>query len=253
LPGQRIIATHSGAVAAATSPRRLRRLVRVGGDVQLHRLSDDVSDEAVLTLVRYVLWRRPDLLFARVALLVEGETEERTLTRYLSARWPGGEPEGAGVVAVSTEGVTKLHHVTAALASLAIPWVALVDGDAEGTAALRRVEAQLGRDPLAEPTVALQLPGGRDIEAHCTAEHSELIAQLIGERKMAAQRLLGNDPPDLVPDWMSRPDESLIKELDQHKGIWGIDFVRVAIEGSVAVSVFDDLINMAATRLGGDT
>ena len=80
LPGQKIIATHSGDILSEVPINKLRRLSKRSESVECKSVPDDLlSDEELRKFNHHVRRNRGELLFARCWLLVEGETDVSVL------------------------------------------------------------------------------------------------------------------------------------------------------------------------------
>lgn len=143
IPGQKLIATHSGDLMAEVSAGRLRRFAPVGAGVVAHRIAPgELTPEEERRFDAHIRRTRGELLFARCWLLVEGETEVVLFTG--AARAMGLDLEHAGVRLVPFAG-SDLGMFVAVAGHLGIRWLAVVDGDRAGEryrrAVGRRVEA----------------------------------------------------------------------------------------------------------------
>lgn len=145
LPGQKIVATHSGDILSEVPVSKLRRMSRDGDITQCMSLPDGLlTDEELRKLNHHVRRNRGELLFARCWLLVEGETDVSVFTGC--APMLGIDLHRAGVRIVEYSQVDQNAFIKLADA-LGIRWFLVSDGDAEGERYARSAKSHLnGRD-----------------------------------------------------------------------------------------------------------
>jgi len=145
LPGQKIVATHSGDILSEVPVSKLRRMSRDGDITQCMSLPDGLlTDEELRKLNHHVRRNRGELLFARCWLLVEGETDVSVFTDC--APMLGIDLHRAGVRIVEYSQVDQNAFIKLADA-LGIRWFLVSDGDAEGERYARSAKSHLnGRD-----------------------------------------------------------------------------------------------------------
>ena len=162
LPAQRLVTTAHGALLASVPTRSFRRLVRrahhtaVFPDPEAPRLSGDHARRVAF----HVRTHNADSLFARVWLLVEGETEAWLLPELGRVSGLAFPLEGIRCVAFAQSGLKPLILFAD---RLGIPWHVVADGDEAGDRYAAKVRSLLqGRPEKAHLTV---LPH-RDLEHH---------------------------------------------------------------------------------------
>lgn len=158
LPGQQLVTTHSPQVAAIAELRSVRRFRRAGAAVEVHALGSTCSDQILTSLRRFVLRRAPEALFARLVILVEGETDESALRVLAGSWWGDRDVSGLGLTIVSVEGSGTFQHVAPCLEALRIPWLVLADGDTAGVGGVQSMNKALKTDTRANPERAQLLP-----------------------------------------------------------------------------------------------
>lgn len=162
---QKIVTTNSAELLAAAPLDSVRRLVRRGDAVAVHRLAQDSLDADELRRVAYhVRVRRGAAFFARCWLMVEGETEFWLLPEM--ARLCGCDlvAEGIELVEFSQCGPEPLVKLAN---DLGIGWYLFVDGDESGKYSAASVRRHLdGMDEAQRITVLRE----RDVE-HCLWNH----------------------------------------------------------------------------------
>lgn len=128
--GQKLISTHSGDLLSSVSLKSLRRLRRVGDEVKVFQLTDGaIGDEDLRRLDHHVRRHRGGFLFAKVWLLVEGETDETVFQE--TARILGVDLFGIGVCCfkfteIGVESFIRLAD------QFGIHWIVVADADGAG-------------------------------------------------------------------------------------------------------------------------
>ncbi len=130
LPGQKVVATHSGDILSEVPVSKLRRMYRNGGITHCMALPAKLlTNEELRKLNHHVRRNRGELLFARCWLLVEGETDVSVFTDC--APMLGIDLHRAGIRIVEYSQVDQNAFIKLADA-LGIRWFLVSDGDAEG-------------------------------------------------------------------------------------------------------------------------
>jgi predicted ATP-dependent endonuclease of OLD family len=137
-PGQFLLITHSSGLVPVDQPEDLCRLVRfdsAGGATRVRRLSAPLGEEAAARLVQE-LSQSADaraLLFARGAVLVEGETELGALPVWFAnhaASTGLPSPASLDLGFYSVGGDTHFKAMLTLLDAFGIPWAIVCDGAA---------------------------------------------------------------------------------------------------------------------------
>ena len=128
--GQKIIATHSGALLSTARLTSVRRLTRHAGCVREWRVREGALTADELRRYSYHLRsRRASASFARCWLLVEGETEFWLMSELARICGYDFESEGVTCVEFAQCGLPALVKVAR---QFGIEWHLLADGDAAG-------------------------------------------------------------------------------------------------------------------------
>lgn len=125
--GQAIVATHSPAMLRRADPGHIRHL-RLDAD-RITQVSEIVlPDEAgeAGKFVRQAVMAYPEVYFAKLVVLGEGDSEDIVLHRMLSAM---GVEADASSVCVAPLGGRHVNHFWRLLSSLRVPYVTLLDLD----------------------------------------------------------------------------------------------------------------------------
>ncbi len=164
LKGQKLISTHSPYVAGACDIRDIRLLRRVGPSVVVRQLTRSLNPTETSAVARLVQRRHGDILFARVVILFEGQTEESLVKSFADFHWSALPPSGHGISLVGVGGAEGYRPFVAVLDDLGIPWLILSDADQAGIDAMAGLSSMLGRQLDANAPEIVMLPGGGSIE-----------------------------------------------------------------------------------------
>jgi putative ATP-dependent endonuclease of OLD family len=158
---QKIVTTQSETLLAAAPLQSLRRLTRYRGVVREWRVRDGaLTAEELRKLSYHLRARRGEATFARLWILVEGETEFWMLRELGRIAGYDFDLEGIACVEFAQCGIPPLVK---AARELGIEWHLLTDGDAAGRSYVEKARALLRGDAADERITALR---ERDIE-HC--------------------------------------------------------------------------------------
>ena len=145
LPGQKIIATHSGDILSEVPVSSLRRLSRNGASTDCLSLSNDLLDADELRKFNHHVRRnRGELLFARCWLMVEGETDVTVISECASVLSIRLQRRGVRLIEYTQVGAEIFLKVANALG---IEWFVVADGDSAGDQYVTTAEGYLcGRE-----------------------------------------------------------------------------------------------------------
>jgi putative ATP-dependent endonuclease of OLD family len=176
-PGQTVISTHSPYVAAQCSPKELRSLARNGSAVEVCQLPTDLSQGNERIVRRRVIDTRGEILFARLVVLFEGETEEQALPRFFEADL-NCSPHDAGVCFVGVGGACGYQPFLTVLEALRVNWIVFSDGEKDP---LRNVQSALeGCNCTLEDPRVVVIPNGQCFESYLVAEgYGEALVRAI--------------------------------------------------------------------------
>jgi putative ATP-dependent endonuclease of OLD family len=155
IQGQRILSTHSPYVSGIADVFDFRVFRRNGPTSQALWVEKTNGDrtptftaEEHEKVRRFVQRRHGEILFARLALFVEGETEEYAVPVFAEHHW-NRTIHDQGISLINAEGAQSYKHFVVLLEKLGIPWLILSDGDAEGIRGVSSAGKAIGR-PLDE-------------------------------------------------------------------------------------------------------
>lgn len=128
LPGQKIIATHSGDILSEVPVSKLRRMSSNCNSTECNSIpSGLLSDEEQRKFNHHVRRNRGELLFARCWLLVEGETDVSVLSECAAVLGVALHEKGVRIVECSQAGGPGIFIKVAD--ALGIHWHLIADGD----------------------------------------------------------------------------------------------------------------------------
>lgn len=226
--GQRVISTHSAHVASIADFHSYRLFRREGSSSTVRQVDRGAAKSWDATLVtRFVQVQNPEIVFARVVVVVEGQTEAGALPVLARRWWAPRGADGVGVSIVHTEGAGSSKHVLPFLAALGIPWIIFCDGDAAGQQGLKAASAAIGRALTVASPEVIQLPNGQAFEDYiissgfgpeaakaATRHHDGPLADY--KVRMQNAKLRGGVPRDYVSaGW---EDRVLRDFMISHKG-----------------------------------
>lgn len=198
IPGQKLIATHSGDLMAQVAINQIRRFAHTRSGVAVHRIAkNSLTPEEERKFDLHVKQVRGELLFARCWLLVEGETEEILFSGV--ARAMDCDLDRKGVRLVKITGAGPGIFVKAAEA-LGIRWRCVVDDDEAGQKYRKSIAKVVGQDTAAR---RVSLPYASPEECLFDAGFDELYERRPdgGQRSEPARR----QTPRVVPKRVKKP------------------------------------------------
>ena len=144
LPGQKIVATHSGDLVGACPITSLRRLRRKDGEITVYRLEKDVlNEDQIRKINHHIRASRGSALFARCWLLVEGEADR--LIFEGCARVLGRDLPYEGVSCIEFQHIGIGADVLTKFAdSMGIEWHIVSDNDNAGNDYVEAARRQIG-------------------------------------------------------------------------------------------------------------
>ena len=196
IDGQKLVATHSGDLLSEVDVYSIRRLYRKGLAVQTGALKAGILDERQLQKFDHFVRRtRGELFFARVWILVEGETDLIILSG--AARVLGLELEQSAVRLVEYAQVGLSTFITAA-DSLGVAWHVFSDGDAAGLKTAMTVRSALnGRQEDEHLTL---LPNGDPVEPYLCRNGFIDVYELHANEQNRARYITVDKEDDAYPE-----------------------------------------------------
>lgn len=177
IPGQRLLSTHSPYVTSIADIFDFRVFRRMGSSAQalwVEKTKIDGSPtfkpEELEKVQRFVQRRHGEVLFSRLALFVEGETEEYAIPVFAEHYWKRSIHD-QGISLINAGGAENYKHFVILLDKLEIPWLILSDGDSGGVSGTANLGKALGRKLDAGDVVMLPTEDqGLDFEGYLLSE-----------------------------------------------------------------------------------
>lgn len=130
--GQVLLTSHSPSIMKRVEPEEVRHLrmdlSTATSEINAIELPDDEDDAEAYKFVREAVLAYPELYFARLVVLGEGDSEEIVIPRLAAAN---GVEVDLSFVSVVPLGGRHVNHFWRLLDSLSIPYVTLLDLDRE--------------------------------------------------------------------------------------------------------------------------
>lgn len=191
MPGQRVIATHSGELLSRSPLSAVRRLVRRGGSIGSYRMCEGtLSPEDTRRVDFHVRRARGELLFARVWLLGEGETEFWVFQGAAEGQQLDLERDGIRVVEFAQTGsglpLAKLAD------DLGVGWHFALDGDDAGRTTQNTIREHLGGRPEADHLSVL--PHGNMERFLCEEGFGDLYESELSQQQLDRVSVPSGDP-----------------------------------------------------------
>lgn len=143
LPGQILVASHSGDLVSRVPITSLRRLYKVSGETRLGLVPSGFFSDRELQAIDYgIRLTRGAFLFSRSWLLAEGETEFHLLPLLAEIMGHTQDHVSYSVIEISQAHGEGEPFIRLAK-TLGIEWFMLADGDAAGQGYVARAQAQL--------------------------------------------------------------------------------------------------------------
>ncbi len=166
--GQRVLSTHSTHVASIADVSAFRLFRRKGAETSIHYVdAPTVASWGDPERVRrFIQIENPEVLFAKVVGIVEGQSEAGAFPVLAREVWSPRGADGVGVSLISSGGAGNSKHILPLLAALSIPWVIFCDGDAAADVGLAAAGSLLGRTLDRTSIEVVQLPAGVAFESY---------------------------------------------------------------------------------------
>lgn len=129
LSHQCVVSTHSPYVASVSEPHEFRSMLRVGEDIKVRWLPQNIDPVETRAIKRLILRFRAEVLFARGLIFVEGVTEEQ-LIRGMFQAYFGDDPSTYGISIIGVDGKSYAPFLMLAL-SLRKPFCVISDNDGD--------------------------------------------------------------------------------------------------------------------------
>jgi len=238
LPGQVLLSTQSPYVIDRADLGAIRIVRRERAGVQIGSVAGLNTGE-VEHARRWVQRHQGEVLFARLAVLVEGEAEESMFEPFAERqfRCPPGH---RGISVVNVDGAQNFKQFATVLERLGVAWFILADGDPEGESGVKKAGEAVGQALDAGSPQVMLLPDAHSIGPYLVSAgfRTELEAAAAEVHGPGAVRAWG-DKRHGSPAKGDRPDRDyrsagwenrlIIDFLVRYKTGWGAAFARACL------------------------
>jgi putative ATP-dependent endonuclease of the OLD family len=184
ISAQKIISTHSPYIASETNIEDFIFFRKTGDTTNVSYIDEKtLSSEDQRKINQRIMKTKGELLFSRVLILFEGQTESDAFPIYAEKYW-GKKCECHGISLVHVEG--KNYYPFILLAKKAsIPWYICADGEDDALADLSRSLTKLGENPdLNKHPNIVYYPDKKNYERYLVCpEYRDAIKSVIGPSK----------------------------------------------------------------------
>ncbi len=188
MPGQRIISTHSPYICSQCEISRFRHFSKYGEETTVRRIdlgtgAERLGEEDLRKIDRQVMNTRGEMLFARVLVFFEGETEEQSLPDFAEKYW-NKHPNDLGCTFVAVQGYGNYLPFLRMAESFKIPWFIFSDGEPKAVTAVNNALESLDQDTIPQNPRVVVLPEGKAFENYIADENpKQVLIDLIIERE----------------------------------------------------------------------
>lgn len=190
LPGQKIIATHSGDILSEVPIDKLRRLNKNDTKTECKSIPNNLlSEEDLRKFNHHVRRNRGELLFAKSWLLVEGETDVSVFVECAEILEINLHRHGIRIVEYSQVDQNVFIKVADALG---IKWFLMADGDSEGEKYAKSAEKHLNGRAKSDH---IKILSHENMEVLlCISGYGQPYINRIGTQQQSRLTLNLNDP-----------------------------------------------------------
>ena len=189
LTGQKLVSTHSPYVVRVADVYDVRLLSRSAqGGVTVKHIEPmtngkpTLTDEQRTNIDRFVYRNNGEVLFAKLVVIFEGDTEDYALPVF-ARHHLDKDCSAIGISLARSDGFGGSRHLVPFLEALGIKWMLFADGDPGGQQGLAGLSQVLGRTLGATSPEIVSLPVGEDLEQHLiTAGYRAQLETAIGVR-----------------------------------------------------------------------
>ncbi len=172
IPGQRIVSTHSPYIASQLQIEKIRHFRKAAAETEVHQLdTTDIQEDDLQKINRIVMATRGDLLFARVLILFEGETEDQAIPIFAEHYWQRN-PGSIGISLIGVGGSGNYLPFLRLASSYGIPWYIFSDGESDAVKKLESALKKIGIPNSRAPNIFV-LPNEYNFETYLISEGYE--------------------------------------------------------------------------------
>lgn len=168
MPGQKIISTHSPFIAAQAKLKELRSIIHKTNAVDIGRISIDAIDADETRKIKQKVFKtRGEMLFAKVIVFFEGETEELALP--ILAENFFGTSEMLNISFIGVGGYGSYAPFLLVADSLNIPWYVFSDNENDAADSVTKQVKDINPNIVVSERVVF-LPKGMNFEKYLLSE-----------------------------------------------------------------------------------
>ncbi len=206
--GQVIISTHSPYIAGLAALSEIRYLKKIDNTVQVFQVRDSFDGDDSRKLQREVVHSRGELLFAKMIVLSEGESEDQALP-ILFEHYTGKLPFSLGINFVCVNGSGAKYKPFLILAKdLSIPVFIFSDGEEKPLKELKKTYEKIFGETDIMSASNITILDGTDFEGYLLTQGFQgLIENTIKEIEGEAY----------IDDWIKKRDGTPLKPIKTSK------------------------------------
>ena len=221
MKGQKIISTHSPFIASQCNLSEIRHFKKQEAHTEVRSLEEveQMNPEEQRKLRREVLNTRGELIFAKVVILFEGETEEEAFPIFAEKYW-NKHPYEKGISFIGVGGDGNYSPFLRFLNSFEIPWFIFSDGERDALDKVEKALESIGLSKdISKNANIVALEGGLKFESYLVSEdYIKEIQKAILEFKKRKGEISNNEHERAkIKEIGKMTEEDIIKYMCAYK------------------------------------
>lgn len=228
--GQKIISTHSPYILERAQISEIVSFYKKENEVSLKKINlEEFTKEDLRKISRTVIKSRGELFFAKIIILVEGESEEQILQDFAD-KYFKMETIHLGIEFVKVNSFTGYAVFIKFAEVFGIPWIIFSDND-QNSAVKISVEKQ-ANDNSKEKNNIIFLDDGNDLEAEIVKNgyQEEVKKYLLSICEYTSEKHKDAKEPENIKKYSNMTDQELIIELRGQKTRWSSVIAKIICE-----------------------
>jgi putative ATP-dependent endonuclease of OLD family len=229
-PGQVIISTHSPYIAAQADIFELRSFYKTESTTDVKKFSRDLTPDMKRKIQREAIERQGDLLFSRILVLQEGQTESQLLPQMIEAVL-GKSCAELGVSTVQVGSYTNYKPFLVVASTFDIPVIVYSDtDDSHVRTTVEKAVRELYENLNGPRNETVFLDSGKNLEQQLIVDgfRDEVVESLI--RYKAQENPNERYRAALEKEYQRKSDEELLTEMANGKTTYSHFFGEVFME-----------------------